>query len=470
VVAPNEMLGFYRLIESIGAGGMGEVWKAEDTRLGRTVAVKILPAAVAGDHDAVARMRREARVAAQLNHPNIATIHSFEEIGERLFIVMEYVDGEPLTKLIQRGALDEADLCRIGRGVAEALAEAHAKGVVHRDIKPDNIMVSGTRVKVLDFGIAKQIEVMPGASDPTAPLLTQQGMILGTVQFMSPEQALGKTLDTRTDIFSLGVVLYQAATGVLPFAGESVTETITKIVRDDPPPLRTVSPGMAAIVNRCLRKSRDDRFPNAGDLASALDAQLVRATTAPMTRSHPAAAPTVVGSVTQTKPPRWTWGALVAVIAGVAVALIVALRPEKTALVAVATKPAPTATVTPISPQPTATVADVPAAASDVPAARPGPPKTAIAAPAPDTGPTADELFATGVNALEERRIVEARRAFSRALRKEPGHLKSQLALALLADDRRRAAALAQELRKQRRSDPDLERLRRLVENRRRQR
>src|SRR6476619_1493865 len=211
VVASNDILGYYRMIEKIGAGGMGEVWKAEDTRLDRVVAIKILPPAIAADQEAIARMRREARTAAQINHPNIATIYSFEEIGERLFIVMEFVDGEPLAKVIARGRVPDADVRRIAREVAEALGEAHAKGIVHRDIKPDNIIVSGRRVKVLDFGIAKQVTPAAGSNDPTA-YMTQQGMIIGTVQYMSPEQALGKTLDARSDIFSLGVVMYQMAT------------------------------------------------------------------------------------------------------------------------------------------------------------------------------------------------------------------------------------------------------------------
>src|SRR6185369_14424291 len=158
MLQPDALLGSYRLISKLGAGGMGEVWKAEDTRLGRTVAIKILPQAIATDGQAIARMKREARTAAQLYHPNIATIHAFEEIGDRLFIVMEYVEGEPLSQLIRRGPIPEADVCRIGRSVADALAEAHEKGIVHRDIKPDNIMVKGARVKVLDFGIAKQVE------------------------------------------------------------------------------------------------------------------------------------------------------------------------------------------------------------------------------------------------------------------------------------------------------------------------
>jgi len=160
MLAPDQMLGAYKLIARVGAGGMGEVWKAEDTRLGRTVAIKILPSQISSDPEAIARMRREARTAAGLYHPNIATIHSFEEAEGQTFIVMEFVDGEPLSHLIARGAMPESEVCRIGRGVAEALAEAHEQGIVHRDIKPENIMIRrrDAYVKVLDFGVAKLTE------------------------------------------------------------------------------------------------------------------------------------------------------------------------------------------------------------------------------------------------------------------------------------------------------------------------
>jgi hypothetical protein len=296
MLQPEANLGPYRLIERIGAGGMGEVWKAEDTRLGRMVAIKVLPAAVAQDAEAVARMKREARTAAQLYHPNVAMIHSIEQEGDLLFIVQEFVEGEPLTRVIKRGGLSEADICRIGKGVADALAEAHAKGIVHRDIKPDNVIVSGQRVKVLDFGIAKQVGVPNAPGDPTA-FMTQQGMILGTIHYMSPEQALGKTLDGRTDVFSLGVVLYEMATGKLPFAGDTITDTMTRIIRDEPAPAATVnpaiSPGLNAIIERCMKKSRDDRFGGASEVAAALERQQAKAPTAPYTRST---APTLMSA------------------------------------------------------------------------------------------------------------------------------------------------------------------------------
>ncbi|HKO56398.1 MAG TPA: serine/threonine-protein kinase, partial [Thermoanaerobaculia bacterium] len=345
MLSSGQQLGAYLLEARIGAGGMGEVWKAEDTRLGRAVAIKILPAAVAADAEAIARMKREARTAAQLYHPNIATIHSIEEDGDTLFIVMELAAGVPLKRMIAGTPLPEADVCRIGRAVADALAEAHEKGIVHRDIKPENIVVNGTRVKVLDFGIAKRVGVETTApNDPTA-FITQQGMIVGTVYYMSPEQALGKGIDPRSDLFSLGVVLYEAATGRMPFAGETITETITRIIRDEPEEPRRVNPaisaGLNAIIAKCLRKDREDRFASAAELSAALDRQLAMATTAksasaiaPTERFPAPAAPTLIQP-----PPRrrrvWPWVlAIVAVMAGVA-GVLIAKRPAP----AVAQKP-----------------------------------------------------------------------------------------------------------------------------------
>lgn len=272
---------------------MGEVWRAEDSRLGRVVAIKVLPPSFVADAEATSRLKREARTAAQLYHPSIATIHSIEQDGDHIFIVEEFVEGDSLTKVIKRGGLAEAEICRIARAVADALDEAHAKGIVHRDIKPDNIIVAGNRVKVLDFGIAKQVGA-PGASPET--FVTQQGMILGTVHYMSPEQALGKTFDGRTDVFSLGVVLYEMATGRKPFEGETITETMTQIIRDEPMDAAAVnpgvSPGLKAIIDRSLRKNPGERY-TAAELVTALDTQLGRAGTVPYT-SPQSAAPTMV--------------------------------------------------------------------------------------------------------------------------------------------------------------------------------
>ncbi|HEX7419069.1 MAG TPA: protein kinase [Thermoanaerobaculia bacterium] len=443
MIAPNDVLGYYRMIERIGAGGMGEVWKAEDTRLGRVVAIKILPPAVASDQEAIARMRREARTAAQINSPHIATIYAFEEIGERLFIVMEYVEGEPLTKFIARG-VTEADLCRIGRDVAEALSEAHAKGIIHRDIKPDNVIVSGRRVKVLDFGIAKQVSGVAGSNDPTA-FVTQQGMIIGTVQYMSPEQALGKSLDARTDIFSLGVVLYQMATGRLPFRGETVTETMTQIIRDEPPDPTTInralSPGLTAIIARCLRKPREQRFDSAAEVAAALDAQLAKSTTAPMTSGAGSAAPTVL-TAPQPAPKKksYAWvGWVTAVIIGVVVAIAVSMRQHRvqpasapavtTTRAAVAPAPATTSVTVTVAPEPsppkivetkTTTAAAKPPALKKV---------AVVPEPKPAEKPNVDQLYSEGMTELLESHPVKARKAFESITETDPHNAKAHFRL-----------------------------------------
>ena len=434
MIAPNDILGYYRMIERIGAGGMGEVWKAEDTRLGRIVAIKVLPPAVAADQESIARMRREARTAAQINHPNIATIYSFEEIGERLFIVMEFVEGEPLTKLISRGGIGEGDLCRIGRDVAEALSEAHAKGIIHRDIKPDNVIVSGRRVKVLDFGIAKQMSSQSGSNDPTA-FVTQQGMIIGTVQYMSPEQALGKTLDARTDIFSLGVVLYQMATGRLPFRGETVTETMTQIIRDDPPDPATInrslSPNLIAIIARCLRKQREQRFDSADDLAAALDAQLLRATTGPITSraaTRPTAEPTVL-TTAQPIPKRkpYSLAGWLAIIVGVSVAIGVSVkehRPRPAPAPPVRTHsiapPAATTVTVTSAPEPPAKISETTTSA---------PVATPASHPKPADKPNVDQSYAEAMTDLAESHPGKARKVFETIVETDSHHAKAHFRL-----------------------------------------
>jgi predicted Ser/Thr protein kinase len=486
---PEQHLGAYRLIARIGAGGMGEVWKAEDVRLGRTVAIKILPPAVASDADALARMRREARTAAQLYHANIATIHSFDEADGQSFIVMEFVDGEPLSALIRRRALSEADVCRIGRGVADALAEAHEKGIVHRDIKPDNVIVAGNRVKVLDFGIAKRIGLDATTSqDATTGVLTQQGMILGTITYMSPEQALGKAVDARTDIFSLGVLMYEAVTGRVPFRGETVTETITQIIRDealDPSRLNpSVSPGLNKIIQRCMRKSRDERFATAGEVSAALDEQLGRANTSPMTSAMtairpaevlPQAPPTVkeVAPVPRRAPSVWFWAFIALLVAAVSIVAVMQRRAprattETTTIAATTTTAAPpelapaTTTVSVTAepamieePPPITTTTREPEPAPIVATPPPAP------APAPvEPGADAKEHFRNGVTALINRNGFVARTEFDAALRNGALDVRermlTQLGIAVVNDNRLEAHRLAREIHLANAGDPDL--------------
>ncbi len=265
----SEVLGNYRLIDRLGAGGMGEVWRAEDTRLMRQVAIKILSERIANDPEWKARFLREARTIAQMNHPNIATIYSIEQEADKLFIAMELVEGESLGAVLAKGALQPIEAVRIMRQVAEALAEAHDKGIVHRDVKPDNIIVGKRGVKVLDFGIAKQI-----TSTSDTPTLTQAGLIVGTPFYMSPEQALGRQVDARSDLFSLGVVLYEALAGKRPFEGEAVTETMMNIIMQEPVELATVAPkvppSLVEIVNRALQKKPERRYGSAGEMVDAL--------------------------------------------------------------------------------------------------------------------------------------------------------------------------------------------------------
>ena len=267
-----EQLGVYRLIQRLGAGGMGEVWRAEDTKLLRQVAIKILPAQLASDVEWKERFLREARTVAQLNHPNIATIYGIDQQGDTLFIAMELIEGQSLAEVISKGPMIPADAVRVAIHVCDGLSEAHAKGIVHRDIKPDNIILSPRFVKVLDFGIAKQIG---GTADPS---LTQGGMVVGTPHYMSPEQALGRAVDARTDIFSLGVVMYEMLSGSKPFDGDAVTEVLLRIVMNEPRDIAAAAPGispaLAGIIRRCMQKQADMRFQDCEELRTALTTSL----------------------------------------------------------------------------------------------------------------------------------------------------------------------------------------------------
>ncbi len=273
-LSAGDKLGPYEILAPIGAGGMGEVFRASDPRLGRDVAIKVLSSGMAHDPERLARFQREARAVAALNHPNIVTIFSVEESAGTHFLTMELVDGQPLDRLIPENGLPVAQIVEIARALAEALGAAHEKGIVHRDLKPANVMVSSQgRVKVLDFGLAKEVRSPSSdAATLTSANPTELGVVMGTPAYMSPEQASGHALDHRTDIFSLGVLLHEMATGRQPFEGSSSAELICAILRDTPPPvtdLRAELPSdLARIIRRCMEKDPSHRVQTAQDVAN----------------------------------------------------------------------------------------------------------------------------------------------------------------------------------------------------------
>ena len=269
-------LGPYSVTAKIGEGGMGEVYRARDTKLDRDVALKVLPQAFTDDPDRLARFEREAKVLASLNHPNIGHIYGLEEAERQKALVLELVEGPTLADRIAQGPIPVDEALPIAKQIAEALEAAHEQGVIHRDLKPANIKVTPKgQVKILDFGIAKWENdgAKSAAMAPTAAA-TQGGMIVGTVQYMAPEQLQGKVIDTRADLFSLGVVLYEVATGTHPFHGESQAEWISSILRDTPPPVTAllgVCPeGLVEVLDRCLAKEAERRYPSTKALCEAL--------------------------------------------------------------------------------------------------------------------------------------------------------------------------------------------------------
>src|SRR5664279_1468797 len=274
LLSSGDKIGQYEILAPIGAGGMGEVYRAKDLRLGREVAVKVLPAGISHNDDRLARFQREARAVAALNHPHIVTIFSVEEAGGVHFLTMELVDGQPLDRLIPESGLPIGQIVEIASALADALVAAHEKGIVHRDLKPANVMVTHDgRVKVLDFGLAKEVgEAVPDDATRTSLGNTQAGVVMGTPAYMSPEQISGRPLDYRTDIFSLGVMLHEMATGKRPFAGNSSAELISAILRDTPPSvceIRSDLPGdLARIIRRCLEKDPRHRIQTARDISN----------------------------------------------------------------------------------------------------------------------------------------------------------------------------------------------------------
>jgi serine/threonine protein kinase/Tfp pilus assembly protein PilF len=268
----GQTLAHYRITAAIGAGGMGEVYRATDTKLGRDVALKVLPAEMAARPDRLERFQREAKALAALDHPGIVTVHSVEESAGVHFLTMQLVEGQPLDRLIPASGLPIPTIVDIAVALAEALGAAHDKGLVHRDLKPANIMITTDgRVKILDFGLAKLADSDGDAGDRTRSQgLTRDGAVMGTVPYMSPEQVMGRPVDSRSDLFSLGVVLYEMATGRRPFEGNSAVELGSAILRDLPRPLREGRPELPeeldSVLGRCLEKDAEQRVQSAHEL------------------------------------------------------------------------------------------------------------------------------------------------------------------------------------------------------------
>src|SRR5271169_3038483 len=274
-LAAGTELGSHKILALLGVGGMGEVYKAHDTKLRRDVAIKVLPESFARDADRLARFRREAQLLASLNHPNIATIYNIEDSNNTTYLVMELVPGDTLAERIKRdGAVPVEEALVIAKQIAEALEAAHEKGIIHRDLKPANVKLTPEgKVKVLDFGLAKAFAEDPSTVDmsnsPTLSMAaTMQGVILGTAAYMSPEQAKGKAVDKRTDIFAFGAVLYELLTGKQVFQGDDVGDILATVVKTDPDWTRlpvNVPQSIRLLLRRCLQKDKTLRLQAAGD-------------------------------------------------------------------------------------------------------------------------------------------------------------------------------------------------------------
>jgi len=278
-IEPGTRLGRYEIRSQIGAGGMGEVYLARDPKIGRDVAIKVLPAALSDDKERLARFEQEAQAAGSLNHPNILAIYDVQTEDGAPYVVSELLEGETLREMIGGTPLPIRKALGLGLQAAHGLAAAHEKGIIHRDLKPENLFVTlDGRLKILDFGLAKLTETNghDSKSDlPTRKVNTDAGAVMGTVGYMSPEQLRGKPVDQRTDIFSFGTVLYEMLSGQKAFQKDSTADTISAILREDPPELsgtnKNVDPGLERVVHRCLEKNREERFHSASDLAFALE-------------------------------------------------------------------------------------------------------------------------------------------------------------------------------------------------------
>jgi len=279
VLAVSSRIGPYEIIAPLGAGGMGEVYRARDTRLGREVAVKVLPEPFANNPDCLARFEREARAVAALSHPNILSIHDYGTCEGTTYAVMELLEGETLRSRLTKGPLPWREAIEIGAAIAEGLAAAHVKGIVHRDLKPENLFLTEDgRLKILDFGLARVMPVGNSQSETSPYVLaeTNPGTVLGTVGYMSPEQVRAQTADARSDIFSFGCVLYEMVTGRRAFLHETTAETMTAILREEPAEAtesgNQVPVELGRVIRHCLAKNPNQRLQSAHDLALGLRA------------------------------------------------------------------------------------------------------------------------------------------------------------------------------------------------------
>src|ERR1700731_2959042 len=270
-------IGPYEIQSPLGAGGMGEVYRARDARLNREVAIKVLPATFARDPERLRRFQQEAQAVAALNHPNILAIHDFGEHDDSPYLVTELLEGESLRERLRSDVLPGRKATDYGAQIAHGLAAAHEKAIVHRDLKPENIFVTHDgRVKILDFGLAKLTSPDGAALSDAATLAeqTEPGMVMGTVGYMSPEQVKGQAADHRSDLFSFGAILYEMLSGKRAFHGDTSVETMSAILKQDPPELtetnRSVPPGLERVVRHCMEKNPEERFQSARDVAFSL--------------------------------------------------------------------------------------------------------------------------------------------------------------------------------------------------------
>ncbi|HSE62256.1 MAG TPA: serine/threonine-protein kinase, partial [Thermoanaerobaculia bacterium] len=301
---PGTRLGPYEIVTPIGAGGMGEVYRARDTRLGRDVAVKVLPASFSTDPDRLRRFEQEARAAGVLNHPNITAVYDVGTVDGTPYVVTELLEGESLRSRLGGGPLAPRRATEYAVQIAHGLSAAHEKGIVHRDLKPENLFVTKDgRVKILDFGLAKLTQSNVGTAHTNLPTLpatadTEPGVVLGTLGYMSPEQVRGRPADARSDIFSFGAILYEMLSGKRAFHRDTAADTMSAILREDPPDLsstnRQVSPTLDRIIRHCLEKDPEARFHSAHDLAFQLQVPAtgetsgIDAAPAPKRRTSPA--------------------------------------------------------------------------------------------------------------------------------------------------------------------------------------